>query len=215
MNPFVDYNEDEYDLLKEVFNMAMGQTGKDLAMLLKVFVDLSVPDIKIVPAEKVISTVINNFAFHEDELITAVRQTFYNTKNKVEGETITLFNDSAFATVANMLGFEDVKNSAGHTEMFLDMANIISGVSMNGFSKQLLGNEMVFTPPSILNQQTEAKKLIYDIFMRSHLKWDYTLLVKIKFSFQQNAFKSDLLILMSEKSIETVRESLDKQLSDE
>ena len=52
------FTDDEHDLLKEVFNMAMGQAGKALATLLNEFVDLAVPDIKLVEAEKVVETIL-------------------------------------------------------------------------------------------------------------------------------------------------------------
>ncbi|MEO5357854.1 MAG: hypothetical protein H7844_11210 [Nitrospirae bacterium YQR-1] len=205
------YNEDEYDLLKELFNVAMGQAGKGLAVLLNSFVDLSIPDIKIVQAEKIIETITEDSAFNKDETVTAIRQTFYND-SLVEGETIVFFGESSFAAVAEVLGFSLAMDISRQNELLLEISNIVSGASINGFSNQLFKTEMTFSPPAIINEQVELNKLLYSIFMRRQLQWDYTLFVKIKFKLKSEAFKSDLLVFMSEKSIETIKIYLDKQL---
>ncbi|MBF0565074.1 MAG: hypothetical protein HQK89_07520 [Nitrospirae bacterium] len=209
----LEYSEDEYDILRELFNVAMGQAGKSLALLLKSFVELSVPDIKIVHAEKVINTIIENSPFTENEIITAVRQTFYN-QNHVDGETIVLFGDNSFVTIAEILGLAGTSDENFQKELLLEIANIVGGASINGFSNQLFGNEMTFTPPTILNEKTPLNKLLYGTFMRSQIRWAYTLLIKIKFKLKHEDFKSGLLVFMSEKSIETIKAALDKKLEE-
>ena len=205
------YNEDEYDLLKELFNVAMGRTGKSLAILLNSFVELSIPDIEIVHAEKIIEKISGGSIFDKDETVTAIRQTFYND-NMVDGETIVVFGENSFAVVAEILGFARAMDISQQNELLLEISNIVSGASINEFSKQLFKSEMSFSPPAVLSEQIEMNKLLYSIFMRRQLQWDYTLFVKIKFKLKGDDFKSDLLIFMSEKSIETIKTCLDKQL---
>ena len=50
-------NADQTDALQEVVNIAMGQAGDRLARTLNVFVELSVPRIRLVHVAEVISTV--------------------------------------------------------------------------------------------------------------------------------------------------------------
>ncbi|MBF0464116.1 MAG: hypothetical protein HQK88_05920 [Nitrospirae bacterium] len=207
----LEYNEDEYDLLKELFNVAMGQAGRGLAVLLNSFVELSIPDIKIVPAEKIIEAITESSTYNKDEVVTAIRQSFYND-NLIEGETIVFFAENSYSTIADILGYSSTLNIDQQNELLLEVSNIVSGASINGFSKQLFKSEMTFSQPSVLNEKMEMNKLLYSIFMRRQLHWDYTLFVKINFKLQTDGFKSDLLAFMSEKSIETIKTFLDKKL---
>ncbi|KJU81646.1 chemotaxis protein CheC, inhibitor of MCP methylation [Candidatus Magnetobacterium bavaricum] len=72
-----NFNEDEYDFLKEVFNLAMGQAASGLAVLLNSFVDMVVPEIEIVQAEKVVDVIIVDACRWNNEPVTVTRQTFY------------------------------------------------------------------------------------------------------------------------------------------
>ncbi|QWR78586.1 hypothetical protein [Candidatus Magnetomonas plexicatena] len=206
------YNEDEYDLLKELFNVAMGQAGRGLAVLLNSFVELSIPDIKIVPAEKIIEAITENSTYSKDEVVTAIRQTFYND-NLIEGETIVFFGENSYSVIADILGYSSTLDTNQQNELLLEISNIVSGASINGFSKQLFKREMTFSPPTVLNEKMEMNKLLYSVFMRRQLQWDYTLFVKINFKLKTEGFKSDLLVFMSEKSIDTIKTFLDKQLA--
>ena len=83
------YTELEYDLLREIFNIAMGRAGAALARLLKEFVDLSVPEVRIVEAEKVVESVIQHSVFSDKEKIICFHQLFSNPH--MDGEAVNHF----------------------------------------------------------------------------------------------------------------------------
>ena len=56
----IDFTEDQYDMLKEVVNLAMGKAGHDLSTILKAFVDLTVPEIQIIEAESAANFVVRD-----------------------------------------------------------------------------------------------------------------------------------------------------------
>jgi chemotaxis protein CheC len=209
----VSFTEDESDLLKEVFNLAMGQAGAGLAELLKSFVDLSVPGIRIIEAEDVVKTVLEESVFSPADSVTALRQSFF-LDQYVDGEAIVIFNEETIQTISRVFGIDNI---AGHTqeiEIMLEMSNIMAGACLNGISNQLFKKDMSFKPPAILAEKIDLQKFVYSAFQRSQLKWDYTLMVKITFNLKDRTFKSDLLIFMSEQTIEAVQKALQKLLSE-
>jgi len=96
----INFTEDQYEMLKEVVNLAMGQAGSDLATILKSFVDLSVPEIQVVEAEKIAQKVLGESVFHETEKVNLFRQAFYNTA-LMEGESIVIFNNETRQLLRN------------------------------------------------------------------------------------------------------------------
>ncbi|MBF0539490.1 MAG: hypothetical protein HQL03_14690 [Nitrospirae bacterium] len=209
----ISFNEDEYDLLKETFNLAMGQAAADLAVLLKSFVDMVVPDINIVKAEKVVEAIVGDASCWRDEPVTATRQTFY-LGNIVDGEAIVAFDDQTFDNVSRLLGFEDKIDRQYKIEIMLEMTNIMVSACLNGISNQLFGKNMSFAPPMVLSENNTYKKIIYGAFQRSQLRWDYTMLAKISFKLKNESFRSEMLLFLSEKAILAIHQSITKLLSD-
>lgn len=206
-------SEDEEDLLKETFNLALGQAGDGLARLLRSFVDLAVPKIGILEAENVAARILEDTVFSPSDSVTALVQSFYNDVH-ADGEAIVIFNDQAIQTAAGVFGFDDAADHYQEIEILLELTNIIAGACMNGISNQLFNKDMSFTPPSVLADKLNLSKFVYSTFQRSQLKWDYTLMVKIAFNLKDQRFKSDLIIFMSEQAIEAAQKALQKLLSE-
>jgi chemotaxis protein CheC len=206
------YSEDEYDLLKETVNVAMGEAGSGLAKLLHSFVDLSIPDIKIVPAEEMAEKIAEGNALGPAGSLTAIRQTFYGGDG-VDGEAIVVFDESGPDVVSGLIGVGAAAGRPQELELLLEMANLLAGACLNGISKQLFGREMTFEAPAVLAEKMDLRSIGYRVFQRRQLRWNATLVVRIQFILQKESLKSDLMILMSEKSIETVRAAVDQLLA--
>ncbi|MBF0552924.1 MAG: hypothetical protein HQK96_00035 [Nitrospirae bacterium] len=209
----ISLTEDEKDLLKETFNLALGQAGDKLARLLKSFVDLSVPEIEILEAERVAQKVLQDTVFSISDSVTALRQSFFH-ETHVDGEAIVIFNDQTVQTVAGIFGIDSVDGHSQEIEIMLELTNIIAGACLNGIANQLFNGDMSFKPPAVLADKVDLTKFVYGAFQRSQLKWDHTLMVKITFNLKDIQFKSDLLIFMSEQAIESVQKALQRLLSE-
>ncbi|MBF0609302.1 MAG: hypothetical protein SFH39_03885 [Candidatus Magnetobacterium sp. LHC-1] len=209
----ISFSEDEHDCLKEVFNLAMGQAASDLAVLLNSFVDMQVPDIKIVKAEKVVEAIIGDASCWRDEPVTATRQTFY-VDSIADGEAIIAFDDQTFDNVSKLIGFEEKIDRQYKIELMLEMTNIMVSACLNGISNQLFGKDMSFAPPMLLSENKTYKKIIYDTFQRSQLHWNHTMLAKIAFKLKNESFRSEMLLFLSEKSILAIHESITRKLSE-
>ena len=93
-----EYSEDQLDMLQEIVNIAMGQAASSLAQVLDVFIELSIPRIKLVSAEEVVDVVQDIIGL--DEHVTAIRQAFYNELN---GESIIFFDSNGCNDLAGLM----------------------------------------------------------------------------------------------------------------
>ena len=209
----IQYTDDQYEMLKEVVNLAMGQAGKDLATILNSFVDLSVPEIQIVEAEHIAEKVLKESVFNENERVNLFRQNFHSM-SFLDGEAIVIFNNETRQKVAKILGVEEQTNSMEEIDFMLELTNLMVGACLNSISEQLFNQKMSFSPPELLSENSVFRNIAYETFKRRNLKWEYTLLSKITFVLKDRSFKSDLLIFISEKAIQAVNESLNKMLAD-
>ncbi|MEO5359288.1 MAG: hypothetical protein H7843_02440 [Nitrospirota bacterium] len=214
----ISLSEDEQDLLRETFNLALGQAGDKLARLLSSFVDLAVPNIGIIEAEKVADKILKDTVFSPSDSVTALRQSYdvpYDVhRARVDGEAIVIFNDQAIQTAAGVFGIDNVDDHSQEIEIMLELTNIIVGACLNGIANQLFSKDMSFTPPVVQADKVNLTKFVYSTFQRSQLKWDYTLMVMIAFNLKDQRFKSDLVIFISERSIESVQRALQTMLSE-
>ncbi len=196
------YTEDQRDALQEITNIAMGQAGSSLAQLLDVFVILSVPRVRIVGVEEVPAAVGEMVDDPED--VTAVRQAFYN---KLRGETMVIFGRKGCSDLADLMGYDEVKDSEDEEELLLDVTNILVGAVLNGLGEQI-EVEFGFSPPQIMAMNTPVEKVL----VSDQLGWSHALLIEVNFSLEERGFKCYLIMLMPEESIDMMRQALDHLL---
>ena len=194
---------DQSDALQEVVNIAMGQAGDRLARTLDVFVELSVPRIRLVHVSEIVKTV--RAMVNDREAITAVRQSFYD---HLCGEAIVLFGASGCLDLAVLMGYATDLDALGEQELLLDVGNILIGACISGIGAQLQA-DLSFSPPSIMAEYASLDTVL----VPENLSWEYSLLVEVNFTLENSNFKSHLLILMAEEGIESLRESLEQLMA--
>ncbi len=209
----LSFSEDEHDLLKEVFNMAMGQAGKALADLLNSFVELTVPDIKLVEAEKVVETILDNSVFKEEEQVVTFHQSFSNPH--VNGATIVIFDDQTRSSISDILGMSEKMDANQEMDFMLELSNILAGACINNISAHLFSDKMAFVRPELIAENVSLREMAYSTFKRTSLKWGYTLLVKISLYLKDNFFKCDLIVFMSEKDTEVILKSIQNMMPED
>ncbi len=209
----IQYSDDQYEMLREVINLAMGHAGKNLATILNAFVDLSVPEIQIIEAANIAEKVLKESVFDESERVNLFRQNF-NSMSFMDGEAIVIFNNETRQKFAQILGVSGQMNSMEEVDFMLELTNLMVGACMNSISEQMFDQKMSFSPPELLSENSVLRNIAYETFKRRNLKWEYTLLSKITFVLKDRSFKSDLLIFISEKAIQAVNKSLNKMLAD-
>ena len=197
------YSEDQADALQEVANIAMGQAGDSLARILDNFVTLSVPRIRQIEVRELADTVT---AMVGEEEVSAVRQAFYNS---LRGEAIVIFTQSGADELAGLLGYDCELDTAIEQELLLEIGNLLIGAILNGIS-ETLGAELGFSAPSLMAEHTPLR----EVLTPDQLSWEQALLVEVNFSVEKHRFKSHLLMFMTEETIDTLRDILDKFMDD-
>lgn len=193
-----EYSEDQLDMLQEIVNIAMGQAASSLAQVLDVFIELSIPRIKLVSAEEVVDVVQDIIGL--DEHVTAIRQAFYNELN---GESIIFFDSNGCNDLAGLMGYENNPQGETRRELLIDVANILIGACLNGIAAQLK-NELSFSPPTIIAENDRVDHILSP----DKLAWSHALLMEVNFTLESSGFKSHLVIMLAEDAIKSLGESL-------
>ena len=126
-----NFSEDQRDYLQEICNIGMGQAGESLSVLFEQYVTLSVPSIEVISsanATECLQRII------PAETISAVRQGFYThaTDPNFCGESITVFSDTSFEELAQLIAFEEELTVELEQELLLEISNIINGACLSG-----------------------------------------------------------------------------------
>ena len=192
------FTEDEQDALQELANVAMGQAGRSLSLLLDDYVALSVPLVRLVAAADAPATMANLVGYPKN--VTAVRQGFYRG---LRGEALTIFDGDGWRYLGDLVGEEGpVDDQTGH-ELVLEIANILVGAVLGGLGEQI-GMEFSYSPPSILG----LGQPVEEILVTEDLEWSHALLMEVNFSQEKRDFTCHLLALMPENSVTALRGEL-------
>jgi chemotaxis protein CheC len=177
----------------------MGLAGDSLARILKTFVELSIPRIRLIEVKDV-NTEIEKLV-GEKAIVTGVRQAFFSYWR---GEAITIYDQNGCNELASLMGYSDDMDKNAEVELLLDVGNVIVGACINGFAEQL-DVEVNFGPPSVIATNIPVEQL----FNPKKLTWSHSLLLEVNFGLENMRFKSHLMVMMSEETIETLKKDLD------
>lgn len=189
--PPADFRDEHCEALQEVANIGMGQAGDILARTLSVFVELSIPNIRIVTPEEVSNTIADLINMRSD--VTAVRQGFFNHWH---GEAIIVFDQNGCSQLAELMGYPKELDASSEVELFLDVGNVLAGACLNGIG-ETLGIQFRYHAPSILASRIAP----HDLLKGNQLNWQQALLMEVSFGLKDHAFKSHLIVMLAEDSI--------------
>ena len=198
-NQDIGLTEDQNEALQEIINIGMGLAGDSLARILKTFVELSIPRIRIIKASDINKEI--EALVGEKAIVTGVRQAFFSYWR---GEAITVYDQNGCNELAHLMGYSEDLDKNSEVELLLDVGNVLVGACINGFAEQL-DVEVNFGPPSVIASNIPIEKL----FDPKRLAWSHTLLLEVNFALENMRFKSHLMIMMSEETIETLKKDLD------
>jgi chemotaxis protein CheC len=210
MNDSLALTEDQRDCLQELVNVAMGKAGDSLARFLEVFVELSVPRIRLVSKEELAKELIA-LVGGTDCLVSGVSQGFYHVQDGrgIRGEAIVVFTDTSFKELADLLAYEGDIDSEAERELLMDTTNVLNGACLTGIGEQIEA-ELAFSPPAILGQHVLLSKLL----AHEKLAWDHALLVEISYTLEKRSFTCTMFLLMPGESILVMKDALDRLLED-
>jgi len=202
-------NEDQRDCLQELVNVAMGQAGDSLARYLEVFVELSVPRIRMVQSEEV-EKEMESLALSAPK-ISAIRQGFHDTKDGagMRGESIVIFNEASFGELSQLLAYDGPLNAETEAEMLMDITSLLNGACLTGVGEQM-GTELGFSPPSVMGRNISPSQLL----SQDKVGWERALMVDFNYHVENKSFQCSMLLLMPGDAIKVVIDALDQLLED-
>lgn len=186
------------DVLQEVTNVAMGQAGSLLATVLKVFVKLPIPNVNLLEVSE-LSMALQSV--EHNETTSGVCQGFIS--GGVAGEALLILNDSGFKDIAKLLNYDGTIDDKIELELLMDIGNILIGSVLKGLSEQL---DLNFSQghPTVLGQHCNVSDLIYT----NSTHWRKTLTIEISYGIEGHDVTCDLLLLITEDSIPTLKNKL-------
>jgi chemotaxis protein CheC len=190
MSQQIVLSEDHRDCLQEISNVAMGQAGDHLARLLDAFVILSIPHVAILSPTEIAMAVQTV----DDKNVSGVCQGFIG--GGISGESMLLFNDTSFADLAKLMGYEDEASVIAEKEVLIDATNILVGALLRGIAEQM-DIEFSFGPPAILGQHQELDKLLSS----KSVRWNQALVIEVGYQIENYNVQCDLLVVITERSL--------------
>ncbi|GAA6151259.1 response regulator [Pseudoteredinibacter isoporae] len=179
------------DCLQELSNVAMGQAGDMLARLLKVFVELPIPNVNLIE----VSELCMAFASVEDfDETSGVCQGFIGSG--ISGEALLILNDSSFGDMAALLNYKGQLDDSAELEVLMDISNILVGAYLKGLAEQL---DLHFSrgAPVVLGQHCDVTQLL----QTKNQAWSRTLAIELSYAIEDYPIKCDLLLFFTEDSI--------------
>lgn len=190
--------QEHRDCYQEIANVAMGRAGDLLARLLNVFVELPIPNVNLIEVSE-LSMALS--AVEREESTSGICQGFISAG--ISGEALLILNDSSFKDIARLMKYDADIDEDAELELLMDMANVLIGACLKGFSEQL---DLSFSQghPVVLGQHRK----ISDLIASNSDRWQRTLAIEISYGIENYPIKCDLLLLFTEESMVTLNNKL-------
>ncbi|GAA0816506.1 response regulator [Colwellia asteriadis] len=194
----ITMSSDMRDCYQEIANVAMGRAGDLLARILNVFVQLPIPNVNFIEVSELRMALKD---IESTESTSGICQGFISAG--ISGEALLILNDSSFKDVASLMNYHYEEDKSTELELLMDLANVLIGSCLKGVSEQL---DIQFSQghPEVLGQHRN----ISDLIANNAKKWKKTLAIEISYSIENYPIKCDLLLLFTEKSMQTLNNKL-------
>ncbi len=199
-----DFSEEELDILQEVMNIAFGQATSDLAELIDIYVVLSVPEIKLIQAEKLPDYIKETIKDYKATSI--VSQNYWG---KFKGNALLIFPLGAGRELITMLDPESGERTPGNhfnvleKETLIEVGNILIGACI-GKLTELLKDHVTYSPPSVINHNTPESSLFENIIKPNHT----AITMKTVFGFDGRDINGYLFLVNDPESIKWLKMAL-------
>lgn len=193
------------DCLQEVSNVAMGKAASVLADMLGVFIELPVPKVNTLEVSELQMALGYKGTTNR---YSAVSQGFVSMG--IALEALLVFSDSSFDDMAKLLGYNKELDEHSEIELLIDVSSALVGPFIFALGKQL-NIDFSGGQPAILGHHVRNDHLID----RKKATWQKTLTVEIPYQIENYQVSCDLMVLVTEESIEPLERLLSYLTEDE
>ncbi len=193
----------QYDALKEVGNIGIGNATTSLSQMVNKKVEISLPDLKLVPIIKV-PIIVKNAA----PVVGIIQQ----LKGDSSGFLVLLLSkDSAKLLIKLVLGQAD--NNAAFNEMeqsvLMELGNIMNGTYISSLSN-FLGIGLGLSPPNQVYDMSDA--IINQIVGMMSLDVEDVLFLRTEFTVNSEKIEGRILIFTDSDSLTRILGAINKLL---
>lgn len=203
-----DYNEDQYDVLRELTNIAMGEATANLDEKWNTFVKFTIPHVEMVSYTDVRGILLGLYRSFAD--VHVVKHDFQGILN---GQVLVTFSSEAMPTIAKLINNETISFEQEKT-LLLNTSNILARACLSGLANSL-NIEVNLTNSFIYRLNQPFKEMLKELFASDKLPWKYNLLINVILEASEGSFQCFLVLFLSEPSIEELRSALDKLIEEE
>jgi chemotaxis protein CheC len=204
INPDVVFTEEEADILHEVMNIAFGSAAADLEGILDIYVVLNVPTIKVLKATELVNYLRDEIKGYEK--ISIVEQNFMA---KFKGIALLIFPSGIGKSLTALLDADAddsiLSDPMGtlESETLLEVGNILVGACV-GKIAELLGDNMIYSPPHLIIDNLPQRALSSDMFDPKK----HAIILQTIFRFKDQDIKGTLFLICSHESLDWLKKAL-------
>jgi chemotaxis protein CheC len=200
------FSVDEKDILQEIMNIAFGNATADLAEVIDIYVQLSVPEIQILYIKE-LSDFLKN-ALKNTAATSIIEQKF---QGEFKGSGLLVFPEKAGRCLVSILDNnkdsspENASTAALEKGALLEVGNILIGACV-GKITELLNTFATYLPPQILQEKFNEDTFLAEFYDPMQT----AIVMKTVFTFKQEDVDGLLLLLTNHESIGWLKKALNK-----
>lgn len=184
------------DSYKELANVAMGRAADLLARLLGAFVKMPIPNVKHIEISELEMAMQH---IKSNDSISAVCQGFIGSG--VAGEALMIFNEASYTDIAELMKYDGEITESVQLELLMDISSVLCNACLAGIADQLDIN-FSLGHPMVIGQHIHFD----EILKGSSTQWKKLLTIEMAYEIENKSINCDLLLLITEDSIESLNE---------
>lgn len=192
------------DSYKELANVAMGRAADLLARLLNAFVKMPIPNVKHLEISELEMAMQH---IKSDDSISAICQGFIGAG--VAGEALMVFNEASYTDIAKLMKYEGEITETVQLELLMDISSVLCNACLTGIADQLDIN-FSLGHPMVIGQHIHFD----DILKGSSTQWKKLLTIEMGYEIENHNINCDLLLLITEDSIDSLNERVSYLLAE-
>ncbi|MEW6720944.1 MAG: chemotaxis protein CheC [Thermodesulfobacteriota bacterium] len=197
---------EEQDILQEIMNIGFGNAAADLASVIDIYVQLTVPSVKIIPATEFPDYIRKEIGDNRE--ISFVEQNFWS---RFKGIALLAFSDGAGKALMSVLVEEESKRMFEsdplrvlEKEILMEVGNILVGACIGKVS-DLLGDVISYSPPRVLTGDL-AKKA--NASRKMFGPGNIVIVLQTVFHFGKQDVRGYMFLIVSQESVGFLKQAL-------
>jgi chemotaxis protein CheC len=194
---------EEKDILQEIMNIAFGRASADLAEVIDIYVELTVPDVRVMPAYDLPDYIACEI---KEKLVSIVEQGFLG---KFRGMALLIFPSGSGRDLFTMLGDGDYASAEGASlavmerETLMELGNILIGACV-GKVAELLDDVVIYSPPRISIENHPKKAISAELFETDSM----ATVMRTRFRFKEKNINGYFFLINSQESFVWLKKAL-------